>query len=270
MSERKTRVTLNGKDIHFGYLYADPEIPVSFEREEAEAVMGELGLPYEFREIEREKKWSSRPEKFTALVMEPGTEDARIIEPVKVTSPVNAGWPDAYPIDAEALCDRQWMVVSDGKPVDVIGYAEAAACDIREHIEAIVDGYAAGLDGEGTNTMDAFYSTLAYLLRRPEHIDDIPDFIKGERRQDVREGHIYCAGCLELRPESAFHEEQRTETNIEQTHTDAGWGDDDKFGEVTRLNTYRICDACGQESKIDSVHLSTRNEKTRWQLRQER
>lgn len=265
---KKRRVTLNGTDVHIGYLFGHDDIPVAFDDGELPAVMDELGIPYKFRDVEKEGMWS-RPATVTTLVLHPDTDDELVIEPIMVTSSYTYGSHPAYPIDAEKLAGAQWSVVCGEDTMDVFGYAEAAASDLKEHIEAIVGQYASGLDGADINLKNAFYDTLSYVLKRDDSIDVIHDFVK-RRQNSLYDDHIYCAGCLSLRPRDEFHEESRKETEWEQTYTDAGYGDDDTFGEVTRLNTYRICDHCGKEVKIDSMWMSTRNEKSRWELRAER
>lgn len=179
-----------------------------------------------------------------------------------------------YPVFPE----WDWHIVekqdeTEEEIVDMRGYASACVEDLREHIMAVISGYL-----EGMKTLPAktdFLFLLKDVLHDEKynkdgnpfsHVNFIESAIE-EQADFLRDGYSMCQSCGEYIPIDVFENESRMETRCEQTYTDAGYGDDDCFGDITRYNTYRVCPKCGSEVLVDSMYMGTKNEKTRTQLR---
>lgn len=178
-----------------------------------------------------------------------------------------------YPVFPE----WDWYIVEKQGEAEEIAamreYTSACIEDLREHIMAVISGYANGMKTLPAKT--DFLFLLKDMLNDEEHDKDgnpfshtsIIESIIEEQADLLRDGYLMCQSCGEYVPVDDFKSENRMETKCEQTHTDAGYGDDDCFGDVTRYNTYRVCPKCGNEVLVDSMYMGTKNEKTRAQLR---
>lgn len=151
---------------------------------------------------------------------------------------------------------------------DLEALATEAVSDVQSALDIIIGAYTEQADGidEKIDLLEAIDETHSTAAK---HRDILSRAI-GEAKEKLTHGMRRCPKCGKYTAEEQWKTESRTETSIECTHVDAGWGDDDCFGEVKRLNTYKTCPECGHEVNIDSMWLSTCNEKTRSELRSSR
>jgi hypothetical protein len=87
----------------------------------------------------------------------------------------------------------------------------------------------------------------------------IPSTIK-----EILKNKIFCRSCKKYSNSSKFKIITKQESRIKTTYTDAGYGDNDMYGEVEYLVKYRICPLCGFEEEIDKTYLRTLWEKGRY------
>lgn len=146
--------------------------------------------------------------------------------------------------------------------VQIHELARAATDDILGHATTVARAYIEQIDG-----MDDQADFLSALNDEIKQASWDADRNMSKQLSDIsREltrGMYRCASCGKHSPKEEWKKTSRKETTTECTYTDAGYGDDDMFGEVTRLNTYRACPICGAEEKIDSMWLHTENERRR-------
>ena len=86
-----------------------------------------------------------------------------------------------------------------------------------------------------------------------------------EERKSILDSAFYCEKCKTYHYKSDVKTTSRKETRNELTYTDAGYGDDDMYGDVTYIFVYNICPNCGNEKEKSRFYLSTKNEKSRWE-----
>lgn len=142
---------------------------------------------------------------------------------------------------------------------DLEALAAEAVSDAQSALDIVIGAYVEQADG-----IDEKIALLEAIASK--HCNIFSQAIC-ETKEKLTRGMCRCPECGKHTAEEQWKTESRTETNIECTYTDAGWGDDDCFGEVERLNTYKTCPECGHEVKINSMWLATRNEKTRSEMR---
>ena len=97
-----------------------------------------------------------------------------------------------------------------------------------------------------------------------KRLDDFKDRIIEEKRS-ILEDAFYCEKCKTYHYKSDVKTDSRKETRNELTYTDAGYGDDDMYGDVTYLLLIDICPNCGYEKVKKKYYLSTANERRRWE-----
>lgn len=73
--------------------------------------------------------------------------------------------------------------------------------------------------------------------------------------------YTLCHECKKYSLTKSFKSKEEVETYTETTYIDAGYGDDDKIGEVTYLITYSICPNCGSKKQLKKMYLYTKNER---------
>lgn len=93
---------------------------------------------------------------------------------------------------------------------------------------------------------------------------DIEDTFFEDYRKEKLKNLEYCDKCHEYYAKNQWKEIQRKETHNECTFTDAGYGDDNLFGDVTALYIYKICPMCKKEKYKDRLVLKIENEKRRY------
>jgi len=86
-----------------------------------------------------------------------------------------------------------------------------------------------------------------------------------EEKKSILDNAFYCGRCETYHHKSDVKTTSRHETRHELTYADAGYGDDDMYGDVTYLFVYKICPNCGYENVKEKFWLSTKNEKRRWE-----
>ena len=75
-----------------------------------------------------------------------------------------------------------------------------------------------------------------------------------------KEKNIYCYNCKKYSPESKFKQISAHEIRNQSIHIDAGYGDDDTYGDVEYFVTYSICPCCGHKKEIDKIYLKVLSE----------
>lgn len=66
-----------------------------------------------------------------------------------------------------------------------------------------------------------------------------------------------CKLCGKYSKEKDFESESIEEIHTETTYKDAGYGDDDKMGEVEYLVTYQICPICQNKELKSKYYIKT-------------
>lgn len=165
----------------------------------------------------------------------------------------------AYPLAASDFAGdgASWKVLKGGSFYDIDSLARACTKDLERSIKDTFDAYLEQLAKDGESVQYEFLRMVGEMAADKKV--SIARAVESAR-SEVQDGFIYCAGCDLLVPEDEFHEDTRKVTTHECTYTDAGYGDDDMFGDVTRLVTFRVCDRCGDEVQTESHHLYTENE----------
>lgn len=102
--------------------------------------------------------------------------------------------------------------------------------------------------------------TVEEQLKELEKIKNkyLPDFI-----QNIKSKNTYCSSCQTWSSNRKFKQTSEIVKNIETTYTDAGYGDDDMYGEVEYLCYYKICPICNTKILQDRKYIRTLWEKTR-------
>lgn len=73
-----------------------------------------------------------------------------------------------------------------------------------------------------------------------------------------------CPECKRYYPLEKCNQALEQVTNTEITYSDAGYGDNDEIGEVTRAVTYIICPVCGKKKPLGKgVFLYEKNTRPR-------
>ena len=72
--------------------------------------------------------------------------------------------------------------------------------------------------------------------------------------------NIYCYNCKKYSKESKFKKVYEHEVRHQAIYIDAGYGDDDTYGEVEYLVTYSICPCCGHKKEVDKIYLKLLSE----------
>lgn len=85
-----------------------------------------------------------------------------------------------------------------------------------------------------------------------------------KEKKFILDNAFYCDRCKTYHHKSDVKTTSRQETRNELTYADAGYGDDDMYGDVTYLFEYNICPSCGYEKEKNKFYISTKNERRRW------
>lgn len=82
-----------------------------------------------------------------------------------------------------------------------------------------------------------------------------------EELAEASKGYLQCLNCKKFFKEDSLVVSNYQETNVEVVFTDAGYGDDDRIADVTRLHEVIRCPDCGKEIRHKSIYLYSRNER---------
>jgi len=84
-----------------------------------------------------------------------------------------------------------------------------------------------------------------------------------EELEKESESYIQCEHCENYFKKEEYKSSYERVTSCEVTYTDCGYGDDDMYGDVTRLVQKLECPKCGKITEGDKHWLSTTNERRR-------
>lgn len=84
-------------------------------------------------------------------------------------------------------------------------------------------------------------------------------------RKKLTEKYTRCNACKKYFLTRRFKRRVDKENHILTTYQDAGYGDDDRIGEVECLVTYEICPGCKNAKQVDFYRNRIIWEKTRWE-----
>ena len=73
--------------------------------------------------------------------------------------------------------------------------------------------------------------------------------------------YTFCKECKKYSLTKKFESTTEVATFTETTYVDAGYGENDKIGEVTYLITYSICPNCGNKKETKKSYMYTENER---------
>lgn len=88
-----------------------------------------------------------------------------------------------------------------------------------------------------------------------------------EELKSATVGLIKCTGCDSYFKPEDLTEGSYKETTTECVYTDAGYGDDDEYAEVTRIYIVKRCPKCGKELDRKSFYLGESNRRCRTQYK---
>lgn len=86
----------------------------------------------------------------------------------------------------------------------------------------------------------------------------IPEIINSKLKK-----YKLCKQCHKYSLQKDFKKEITKEIRRETTYTDAGYGDDDRIGDVEYMVTYSICPLCQKKSQEDKMFMRLLGEKRR-------
>ena len=102
----------------------------------------------------------------------------------------------------------------------------------------------------------------------------LPEFINARKRKEGtwipptdKEKYIFCDECKKYHLKSKWKEEYIREVREVTTYIDAGYGDDDREGEVEYMVRYHTCPQCGQKTETSKHYIKTLRE---WNRREGR
>ena len=76
-----------------------------------------------------------------------------------------------------------------------------------------------------------------------------------------KDEYIFCKECRRYYKKKKVKSEYVNETRTETTYTDAGYGDDDRIGDVRYFVEYKTCPRCGHRQEISKLYMETKNER---------
>ena len=140
--------------------------------------------------------------------------------------------------------------------------------DIEPAFKKIIDMYCKALPmyNEKKHFLDIMRYSKPSL--RPENVPhnlslDIYSLANSIFYDEEMDKYIHCDECDSYTEESDWKTENAKETSVECVYVDSGYGDDDTFADVTRLNTYKLCPNCGTKKLVNSMYLGEKNSRTR-------
>ena len=82
-----------------------------------------------------------------------------------------------------------------------------------------------------------------------------------------KDKYIYCDKCKKYHLKTKWKERIAKEVREVTTYIDAGYGDDDKMGDVQYMVRYSTCPVCGEEKEMSKHYIKTLRE---WNRREGR
>ena len=98
------------------------------------------------------------------------------------------------------------------------------------------------------------------INKQEKELEKISGYVD-EYIQKIKKNKTQCKSCGKWSPTKDFKTEKEIASRVQHTYSDAGYGDDDKYGEVEYLYTYQICPLCKEKQVADTKYLRTKWEK---------
>lgn len=102
----------------------------------------------------------------------------------------------------------------------------------------------------------------------------IPELINARKKKQGtwiphkdKDKYIYCNKCKKYHLKTKWKEEHVKEVREKYTYIDAGYGDDDRIGEVQYMVVYHTCPECGEKVETAKYYIKTLRE---WNRREGR
>lgn len=93
----------------------------------------------------------------------------------------------------------------------------------------------------------------------------IPD-IEDKFHKKIEKGYKKCSKCNKYFLKTKYTKTWETETyKDELVYSDAGYGDDDEYADVTYNIEYLICPSCGAKNENKKMYLHMKNRHKRWE-----
>ena len=109
---------------------------------------------------------------------------------------------------------------------------------------------------------DLAYLSTKQKLEKIEKMYPMFTEVLDELKEDVKKGQIYCPECKQYYPEKNFSIEHDIHSVEQATYIDAGYGDDDRWGEVEYAFTYLVCPKnCNHKIEKERTYIRTLWEK---------
>ncbi len=97
-------------------------------------------------------------------------------------------------------------------------------------------------------------------------IDEYMEVLTKEKKKLLDDSY-YCKECKQYFEK--LHWGHRTEEELHKgvcVFTDAGYGDDDEYADVTYRIYYLVCPYCGARKEFSKIKLKEENRRGRWKL----
>lgn len=100
------------------------------------------------------------------------------------------------------------------------------------------------------------------IEKQEKELDKLTKY-KEDYLAKLKKNHTCCTKCHKYSKTKEFTQVNEVRRNIETTFTDAGYGDDDRYGEVEYIYQYLICPICKFKNYKNRIYVRTLWEKTR-------
>ncbi len=101
------------------------------------------------------------------------------------------------------------------------------------------------------------------LEKQEKLLDNIQKFWIKELKSEIFKNFTKCEHCGQYFKSKQYKKVSKTGTQVETTYSDAGYGDDDRYGEVEYIFNYLECPSCKHQKLIDKEYVRTIWEKRR-------
>ncbi len=103
-------------------------------------------------------------------------------------------------------------------------------------------------------------------LRKIENVY-LPEIINAKKKKEGTwvpkkdmDKYIFCEKCQKYHLKKKWKEELVREVRTVTTYIDAGYGDDDKMGDVEYMVSYHTCPCCGEKQETKKLYIKTLRE----------
>ena len=96
-------------------------------------------------------------------------------------------------------------------------------------------------------------------------IDEYMEVLTKEKKKLLDDSY-YCGSCHQYfeKLHWGYKSEEETHKGV-CVFTDAGYGDDDRYSDVTYKVLYAVCPYCGTRREISKIYIKQENERGRWE-----